>query len=298
MNDNNLNENENNFFPNEILKEIRAVEYTYFAIKKKNEKLKEYKRQINRTKNFSVQLVSKLDYYRDEEKDNNNKNNNNSNDENKYKKRKTGSENREVMNEMNDLIKNLNLMNPNMNNNININNINNNININEMGDINELFKDNNININPFQEAYDLLNAKQNIFNFEDNNLMLESLDSLHSTITQFNSILNKTIGMDNNSNSNDADKNGIKEKENKILEEILDFLLQSCMLKNTIINMKQSIENSFQKNKNNLSKDENEKYKEALLNADNILNETNKVHPDKDKIMDSLQKLHQISNDI
>ena len=62
--------------------------------------------------------------------------------------------------------------------------------------------------------------------------------------------------------------------------------------------MKQSIEDSFQKNKNNLSKDENEKYKEALLNADNILNETNKVHPDKDKIMDSLQKLHQISNDI
>ena len=180
----------------------------------------------------------------------------------------------------------------------NYNNINSNININEMGDINELFKDNNININPFQEAFDLLNAKQNIFNFEDNNLMMESLDSLHSTITQFNSILNKTIGMDNNSNSNGVDKNGIKEKENKILGEILDFLLQSCMLKNTIINMKQSIEDSFQKNKNNLSKDENEKYKEALLNADIILNEANKVHPDKDKIMDSLQKLHQISNDI
>ena len=180
----------------------------------------------------------------------------------------------------------------------NYNNINSNININEMGDINELFKDNNININPFQEAFDLLNAKQNIFNFEDNNLMMESLDSLHSTITQFNSILNKTIGMDNNSNSNGVDKNGIKEKENKILGEILDFLLQSCMLKNTIINMKQSIEDSFQKNKNNLSKDENEKYKEALLNADIILNEANKVHPDKDKIMDSLQKLHQISNEI
>ena len=132
MNDNNLNENENNFFQNEILKQIRAVEYTYFAVKKKNEKLKEYKKQINRTKNFSVQLVSKLDYYRDEEKDNNNNkiSNNNSNDANKFKKRKTGSENREVMNEMNDLIKNLNLMNPNMNNNININNINNNININ------------------------------------------------------------------------------------------------------------------------------------------------------------------------
>ena len=36
--------------------------------KKKNDKLKEFKKQINRTKNFSVQLVSKLDYYREEEK--------------------------------------------------------------------------------------------------------------------------------------------------------------------------------------------------------------------------------------
>ena len=180
----------------------------------------------------------------------------------------------------------------------NYNNLNSNTNINKMSDTNELFKDNNININPFQEAFDLLNEKQNIFNLEENNLMLESLDSLNSTITQFNSILNKTIGMNNNSNSNGAEKNGINEKEKEILENILDFLLQSCMLKNTILIMKQSIEDSFQKNKNNLTKDENEKYKEALLNADNILNEANKVHPDKDKIMDSLQKLHQISNDI
>jgi hypothetical protein len=180
----------------------------------------------------------------------------------------------------------------------NYNNINSNININEMSDINELFKNNNLNINPFQEAYDLLNAKQNIFNLEDNNLMLESLDSLHSTITQFNSILNNTLGMDNNTNTNGTDKNGINEKENKILGNILDFLLQSSMLENTILNMKKSIEDSLQKNKSKLTKEENEKYKEALLNADNILNEAKKVHPDKDKIFDSLQKLHQISNDI
>ena len=181
----------------------------------------------------------------------------------------------------------------NYNNNININ-----TNINEMSDTNELFKDNNININPFQEAYDLLNEKQNIFNLEENNLMLESLDSLNSTITQFNSILNKAIGMNNNSKANGAEKNGINEKENEILVKILDFLLQGGMLKDTISIMKQSIEDSLQKNKNNLTKDENEKYKEALLNADNIINETNKIHPDKDKIMDSIQKLQQISNDI
>ena len=181
----------------------------------------------------------------------------------------------------------------NYNNNINII-----TNINEMSDTNELFKDNNININPFQEAYDLLNEKQNIFNLEENNLMLESLDSLNSTITQFNSILNKAIGMNNNSKANGAEKNGINEKENEILVKILDFLLQGGMLKDTILIMKQNIEDSLQKNKNNLTKDENEKYKEALLNADNIINETNKIHPDKDKIMDSIQKLQQISNDI
>lgn len=181
----------------------------------------------------------------------------------------------------------------NYNNNININ-----TNINEMSDTNELFKDNNININPFQEAYDLLNEKQNIFNLEENNLMLESLDSLNSTITQFNSILNKTIGMNNNLKANGAEKNGIDEKENEILVKILDFLLQGGMLKDTILIMKKNIEDSLQKNKNNLTKDENEKYKEALLNADNIINETNKIYPDKDKIMDSIQKLQQISNDI
>ena len=181
----------------------------------------------------------------------------------------------------------------NYNNNININ-----TNINEMSDNNELFKDKNININPFQEAYDLLNEKQNIFNLEENNLMLESLDSLNSTITQFNSILNKAIGMNNNSKANGAEKNGINEKENEILVKILDFLLQGGMLKDTILIMKKNIEDSLQKNKNNLTKDENEKYKEALLNADNIINEINKIHPDKDKIMDSIQKLQQISNDI
>jgi len=178
------------------------------------------------------------------------------------------------------------------------NNINNNITINEINDTNELLKENNINFNPFQEAFDLLNEKQNIFNLVENNVMLESLDTLNSTIAQFNSILNKTIGMNNNSKSNGDEQNGINEKENKILEQILDFLLQSCMLKDTILNMKQSIEDSLQKNKNNLTKEEKEIYKEALLNADNILNEANKVHPDKDKILDSLQKLSQISNNI
>ena len=62
--------------------------------------------------------------------------------------------------------------------------------------------------------------------------------------------------------------------------------------------MKKSIEKSLEKNKNNLKKEENEKYKEAILNAEIIINEANKIQPDKHKIMDSLKQLQQISNDI
>ena len=198
INDNNQNENENNFFPNEILQEIRAIQYTYIATKKKNDKLKEFKKQINRTKNFSVQLVSKLDYYREEEKDN--KNNNNSNDI-KYKKRKTGSEQREVMNDMNDLIKNLNLMNPNMNNNININNINNNININQanLADIisqqqkinpkkntlNKKPKMTLINNNNKKNSEHYLNINSNNYN-NINNLKKKTTKTINATINKTN----------------------------------------------------------------------------------------------------------------
>ena len=216
MNDNNINENENNFFPNEILKQIRAVEYTYFAVKKKNEKIKEYKKQINRTKNFSVQLVSKLDYYRDEDKDNNKiNNNNNSNDANKFKKRKTGSENREVMNEMNDLIKNLNLMNPNMNNNININNINNNININHanlaeiISQQHKLNPKKNINntkprINQINNNL-IKNSKKNSNHYINLNNNFNNINNLNyntNTATTTNTTANKTNNISSSKKNN------------------------------------------------------------------------------------------------
>ena len=47
-----------------------------------------------------------------------------------------------------------------------------------------------------------------------------------------------------------------------------------------------------------MNQEENQKYQEALLNANNILNEITKIHPDRGKIMDSLQQLQKISNDI
>ena len=132
--------------------------------------------------------------------------------------------------------------------------------------------------------------------------MFESLNSLNSNLCQLNSILSKSIDVkdknDSKNNDNNKNENKINEKENYFINEILEFLFQSNMLKDVIQNMKNSIEESFKKNENNLKKDENEKYKEALFNADNILNELNKIHPDKNKIMDSLQILQQISNDI
>lgn len=180
-------------------------------------------------------------------------------------------------------------------------NINNNLD-NEINNLNKLLNNNNINENPFQEAYNAMNSKGN-FNFDENELIMEPLNSLYSQIYQFNSILNKTINTDNiniqkDSNGNIINENEILEKENNVLGEILDFLIQSNLIKDTILNMRKSIENSLEKNKNNLKKEEKEKYQEALQSADKIINETNKVNPDKNKIMDSLQQLQQISNDI
>ena len=142
---------------------------------------------------------------------------------------------------------------------------------------------------------------QNSFGFENGDVMFESLNSLNSTMNQFNSLLNNTINSSNNNTEgekNIQNQNEINEKQNHILEEILDFLIQSNLLKDTILNMKKSIEDSKEKNKNDLKPEEDKKYQEALLNSNNILDEINKIHPDKEKIMDSLQQLQKISNDI
>ena len=163
-------------------------------------------------------------------------------------------------------------------------------------------QENKINENPFQEAFDKMNSNnQNSFGFENGDLMFESLNSLNSTMNQFNSLLNNTINSSNNNTEgekNIQNQNEMNEKQNHILEEILDFLIQSNLLKDTILNMKKSIEDSKEKNKNDLKPEEDKKYQEALLNSNNILDEINKIHPDKEKIMDSLQQLQKISNDI
>ena len=129
--------------------------------------------------------------------------------------------------------------------------------------------ENNKSENPFNEAFNLMNSNgQNFFDINSGDLMVDSLN------------------------------NGLDEKQNHFMEEILDFLIQSDLLKDTVLNMKKSIDDSFKKNKNNLKLEENKKYEEAILSANIILNELNKVHPNRGKILDSLNKLQQISNDI
>ena len=96
------------------------------------------------------------------------------------------------------------------------------------------------NENPFQEAFNIMNSNnKNSFGFENGDLMYESLNSLNSTMNQFNSLLNNTLNANNNNEGEkNNDKNEMNEKQNHILEEILDFLIQSNLLKDTILNMK------------------------------------------------------------
>ena len=160
-------------------------------------------------------------------------------------------------------------------------------------------KENIIDQNPFNEAFDKMNLN-NFYNNENNDLIFESLDNLNSQVNQFNFLLNKSIDLNKNNNKDKEteNKNEINEKQNNLLKEILEFLIQSNLLKDTILNMKKLVEESFEKNKNKLKPEEKNKYEEVLINTNIIINEVDKLNPDRDKIMDSLEKLQQISNDI
>ena len=160
--------------------------------------------------------------------------------------------------------------------------------------------ENNKSENPFNEAFNLMNSNgQNFFDINSGDLMVDSLNTLTSKMNQLKSFLTNTINHNKSNGIEDKQNdNGLDEKQNHLMEEILDFLIQSDLLKDTVLNMKKSIDDSFEKNKNNLKLEENKKYEEAILSANIILNELNKVHPNRGKILDSLNKLQQISNDI
>ena len=195
----NDNGDNNYFFQNEILEEQRTVEYFYYGSinKNNNDKYKDFKKKNSRSKNFSVQLVSKLDYYIEDDNKMDHKN----------KKRKGGS-NQEVMNEMNNFINNFIPQNnfngngfnygcfDNINNNININNINNNININD-GNLAEII---------FQKQ---LKPKNILKNKDGNNIINSNINNLNNknSIISKNNYINK-----NNNNNNSTNINKIQKK--------------------------------------------------------------------------------------
>ena len=219
-----INENETNiYFPNEILIEQRAVQYFYFGCPNKKDniydKYRDFKKQNNRTKNFSVQLVSKLDYYTEDENKINIKN----------KKRKSGSNNQEVMNEMHNFIKNLipQNMGNNLNNNFNGNKfnygffdkINNNININNIN--------NNININNnnLAEIISQQQLKQKNIITQNNNSQKNGSDNYlniinkSNTVTKKNNYINKGNNNINKNINNNISANIINKIRKKLQKE-------------------------------------------------------------------------------
>ena len=285
-----INENENNFFPNEILVKENAIEYFYYANNKKDmnnkyDKFKDYKKIINRTKNFSVQLVSKLDYYTDGDKN-----------KIKNKKRKEGSD-QEVMNEMNNFIKNLIPQNMNnninneyngnsfnyeydkINNNININNINNNININDTNLAKIIsqqhFKqnkhiNNNKNIIKKNNIYKQKNGSEHFLN---NNYNTNSHSNKHNFLAK----------KDQNPTIKNISKNGTNKIINKMHKQIQKenkikndrnykkiMLSQNPLLKNLDIKINSNIQKANTKIKTNYRHISNSNVQEINKNNTNM----------------------------
>ena len=141
----------------------------------------------------------------------------------------------------------------------------------------ELLINQNTNDNPFKEAYNIMNLKENNFSLNNNDLIFESLDILNANVHQFNDILYKIVDLNDNPQKKKNDKNS------KILGEILNFLIQSNLLKNTILNMKISIEESFEKNKNNLKKEEIKQIENSIEKSKENENENNENENDNNK---------------
>ena len=81
----------------------------------------------------------------------------------------------------------------------------------------------------------------------------------------------------------------------KMFENVLDYLIKFDLLKETILNMKKSINEAFEKNKETLNENEKNKYEESIKCANLILEEISKSNFDKQKIIDNLYNLQQIA---
>ena len=158
---------------------------------------------------------------------------------------------------------------------------------NNINKINEQFKFMNES-NPFIEAFN--NNNNNNINEKDlSNLFHE----LELNLNGMNNIMEDFLKKENLSNENN-NTNG-KDYEMKMFENVLDYLIKFDLLKETILNMKKSINEAFEKNKETLNENEKNKYEESIKCANLILEEISKSNFDKQKIIDNLYNLQQIA---
>ena len=159
---------------------------------------------------------------------------------------------------------------------------------NNINKINEQFKFMNES-NPFIEAFNNNNNNNNINEKDLSNLFNE----LELNLNGMNNIMEDFLKKENLSNENN-NTNG-KDYEMKMFENVLDYLIKFDLLKETILNMKKSINEAFEKNKETLNENEKNKYEESIKCANLILEEISKSNFDKQKIIDNLYNLQQIA---
>ena len=156
--------------------------------------------------------------------------------------------------------------------------------------------------------------KNNIESKEDNKNLLEAKKELENNINKINEQFkfmnesNPFIEAFNNNNNNNINEKDLSNLFNELelnlngmnnimemFENVLDYLIKFDLLKETILNMKKSINEAFEKNKETLNENEKNKYEESIKCANLILEEISKSNFDKQKIIDNLYNLQQIA---
>ena len=157
------------------------------------------------------------------------------------------------------------------------------------------------NINKINEQLTLINESNpfiNAFNTNNNNNITEKdlsnmFNEIESNLNGMNNLMENFLKGEKFSNENNINDN--KENQIKMFEDVLDYLIQFDLLKETILNMKNAINEAFEKNKEKLNQNEINKYKESIKCADLILEEISKKNMNKQIIIDNLYNLQQIA---
>ena len=218
----------------------------------------------------------------------------------------------DFLKELNELSKKLNKepeLKNNMNNKIEkeklipnlINNIENKEKKNENKELIESKKILEQNINKINEQFNLINQSNpfiDAFNNNNNNNINEKdlsnmFNDLELNLNGMNNLMENFLKGEKFSNENNINDN--KENQIKMFEDVLDYLIQFDLLKETILNMKNAINEAFDKNKGNLNQNEINKYEESIKCADLILKEISKKNMNKQIIIDNLYNLQQIA---